>query len=176
MRPDEVLTLIEWMGGLWPGWRPNAATVPAFADVLGDLDARTVTTALRVFAREDHEWPPSAGKLRAYAVQLEGRDAALPTADAAWQEFYKAWKARDQFAPPPSSDEWSTPLIAVAAERIPSWHALRGMSSEDFRWIGRDFRAAYQEALERRRFDATADAVKDLPLPEGIAALLGETR
>ena len=172
MTPNQVADLFDFLGAAYPRWNVTPATLSAYAMGLSDCDAGLVFRAAQHHQRTA-KWEPTVAELRDLVREYAG-GSSLPTADEAWEEFRKAWKARDHFAPPPTADAWSTPLIAVAARRIPAWHALRSHTTEDFRWIGRDFRAAYTEALERRRFDETVEAVRELPLPEGIAALIGE--
>lgn len=169
MTPDQVADLFSFLGASYPRWNVTPATINAYAVGLADCDAEAVWRAVQHHQREA-KWEPTVAEIRSL-IQQHSPDRSLPTADEAWLEFHKAWKASSQFDSPPADDAWSTPLVAVAARRIPAWHALRSASSEDMKWHAKEFRAAYTEALSRRRFDETAEAVRTLPLPRGLAAL-----
>lgn len=166
MTPDQVADLFTFLGASYPRWNVSPATINAYSVGLADCDAAAVWRAVQHHQRSA-KWEPTVAEIRDL-IRQHSTDAQLPTADEAWEEFRKAWKAGDRHTPPPASSDWSTPLIAVAAKRIPAWNAMRSMSSEDFRWIARDFRQSYTEALERHRFDETAAAVEALPLPAAL--------
>jgi hypothetical protein len=173
MTPSQLAHLFKFLGASYPRWNITPDTISAYAMGLADCDAEMVFRAAQHHLRTK-KWEPSVAELRAL-VREYAPGPKLPSADEAWQEFRAKWKASSQFDAPPTAGEWSTPLIAVAAKRIPAWHTLRTHTTDDFRWIGRDFRQGYTDALERTRFDETVEAVGELPLPEGIAALM-ETR
>ncbi len=118
MTPDQVADLFTFLGASYPRWNVSPATINAYAVGLADCDAEAVWRAVQHHQRSA-KWEPTVAEIRELMRQ-QAPDPSLPSADEAWAEFHKAWKAGDQFTPPPSSSDWSTPLIAVAVPMVPA--------------------------------------------------------
>jgi hypothetical protein len=81
----------------FPNYNPDVTsplnTVDVFVDLLGDLDAVTLKTAVKSCCAEPgRAFAPSAGEIRGMVSSLRAKISGVPTAGEAWGEIIKSFE------------------------------------------------------------------------------------
>ena len=104
---DEIKGAIIYMRSLFPNYHPELDgdynAVDAMFDVLGDLESETLRAGVKAACMDSmdgrgREFAPSAGAIRAAAVQLHIKASGIPTTEEAWQIVLKAINSEDRWA------------------------------------------------------------------------------
>jgi hypothetical protein len=85
---EDVKLIIIYLMQAYSNYHPDTSSRPSTADVLydllGDLDAATLTAAVKTCCSESRAFAPSAGEIRGAAVMLQAQASGIPTAGEAW--------------------------------------------------------------------------------------------
>jgi hypothetical protein len=133
-----------------------ANTYRTYFLILGDLPGSLLEAAGAQLMRRS-KWFPTAAEVADVAFDLVNEAEGVTSANDAWAEVTRRirkggfYEQRNGWytSRPPSSDDWSTPLVQLAIDGIGGWHDLR--MSENRAADRARFIEAYNGYLYRQR-------------------------
>jgi hypothetical protein len=137
-----MIELAVEVSAMWPHSRLPKATIAHWYDLLGDQEADTVLAAVKEFAVEGREFPPTAGMILARLA--DGADRP-PDWDEALVEILRMVRRHGSYRPP-EVGEWSHPVLARFME--PCWKEWCMSAEGDTTFLAQQ-RNAYQATRDR---------------------------
>jgi hypothetical protein len=153
--------VIAYMALAYPNFHADVTgspnTVDVMLDLLGDLSAETLQTAVKACcAQPGRAFAPSAGEIRGAAVQLHAQAAGLPSAAEAWGAIMEGFR-HTSFDQPALLDH---PLIREAVRCMGGMDRIG--QSENVMAERAHFLKIYQQIYDRAVSDAAQlPAVQD---------------
>jgi hypothetical protein len=157
--PEHILQALAFLSAAYPHFKLTRATIAAYTVVLTDLPADALLGAALQLAAEGGDWFPTAGKVRAAAMDIIHADDQQATAQEAWADVKHCIGVYGADKVP----EFQSELTARAVLGIGGWRTLCLASMDKDMADRARFIQAYDILVERMRYDQRMlPAVRDL--------------
>lgn len=169
MNRNEVAQLLAEINGHWPHAQLPTVSLPLWIEECSDLDFGQARAAVKAHLRSGERFPPTAGQVRAAAVEL---DRDLPEWPEVQAEITRLQRKGFSTYRSPAVEDYSSPLVAHFVAEI-GWRrfCIEGYDTT----FAAQTRDAWRAFSERIRRD---DALAGLPTAglRRLARVNGEPR